>query len=484
MANCPTCGKRVKADDRFCNQCGHGLGKEASPVNVFYNSKYTYFTGTSTPIDLRVGNRSDSEIKDLEISVTCPQLGLSQWFAVPPLPEAEEEELEFEFRFPEVQKGIYKLQFMVSYKSGDTFVNFGGSLRVQICEDVLNALKLKTNFAGSRIIGSYIDINLKEAISGGAITSADQLLAEQREAKDRWREVALKAAKTPFFLKEKPDKRKQHSLMLVNTQEPGHRYYLFAKDRLVFGRPHDEPVDVCTIVYPYDEKDKNSLTHHVSRKQFALEVRGAELKLKNLCSPRALGTVLAGKRMGAGETAVIHDDTQINLSMVLGLDLKLHFTKRLDRYVVADSDWESIPGVIHAGEDQSELSKISEKKRLACVSISRRLLQPGRDRSDEHYLLVTRLATIGNEKQCSICLCREGVVEHHARIYQYGGRFYLNVLPDGLGAANVDGRAPERNEIIPLKPEMRITFGESQWEIREVAWDYCLPGEGGESSKP
>lgn len=436
-------------------------------INQFYRQR---FRGV---LHIQLENLSDSAFDSIELEVSGDLLGRTERWKCGLSPCAG---VEKRFGFKAEDAGVEMVAFIVDARQNESILSYWAEVDLPVFADTedLRQIRLQADnminvSAGTgKQMGNSVNNNISIMVDQGKIRNANDLMREYRSLLAEFELLTLthdpirsqeKTEELRRTRKEQRDKEDKDERIVDGTKGSqtdvasllmeikGRRTHimLIAKPQAKLGKHRSN--DLVTRICPRSpENDQQS--NQISREHCRIELTAKGLMVRDKGSVN--GTFLDGKRVD--DRGDIIDGTSKELD--LGGALKLGVRKLADRGKIDPTAYRK-----PAEGGPGQLWDIAEQAGIASLVLTRTgNLGPDDENGRESYCLVYRLATIGSDKDCALCIDEKGVEPVHAAVVYLRDRFYMKSLAE-IANVIVNDRTLSRNELIPLSFGDRVRIG-------------------------
>jgi hypothetical protein len=467
MAFCTQCGK--EKDDSYRGLLCSNCNQELERLKLYFNSKYTWFQGSSRPLELQIENLVEERLFNININLHSADIDLRLQKTIKTLLPAGNKTIKFNPFVPENESGTRSLEITISYQDS-SYHNHSLTGEFDL---LIFAVKEDNSGRVINIQASgdvrMIDSSINEADKRAGLSYQDEMLLQDRSKADEWEEIDLELIRSDFFLPEKFSSEETPELMLSDLAEPKDRVYLVSGEKLTIGRPGEEIPPIPAVCPGYNPDDPNDLSLRISRNQLELISEEGQIFLKNHASAFSLGTSVGERRLETGEELAISKPFTLNISMVLDLELQPVEIEPL-LGIITNEDWVSIAGDGQFTEDISHNYMKRCESGFAAVRIFMQQSQ-GEERKRRAFSYVHVFEPIGGNGDLLRDPKRTGS-ESLGRIYSLWGRYFLRVFDHGLNEIRLDGNALDAGEIRQLRPGMVLQIGNAGYKIEKTEWPF------------
>jgi len=476
--------------------CSPQIGSNLTPEFCIYCPGF----GSRPHVHVRVDKRLDCE--DWEEGPKLQQKDESIWVFY--------ESLRLTSGGSDCRCGTYRIELHAVFHTGSgPAYCFQGVVRIKVTDTATDAKPVleidgdegaMINLMG-RDLSEFAAIRLKGG-QRAAINIQENLFPEsdaaQDDAKAQMQGFAMQLPLKPDFELQQHiprlSSRGRHEWMdsAALTLPDGRRTLLLARSSVLCGRERNDRngQKVCDIVlrlWPRITEDHAQLSAKISRSHFRLTLEEGGLTIEDESS---FGTYLGGQRLTGPLTLRQNSPPRQMLAVagILGLELTRHcdpMWRSLEQTLdLIESEYFRAAGVSehelkpwqHARRTEFDAVRLRRRGKLPIHEYLPHLAQTlppvhfesvreaayRIDPTDalsgrEEYVLVFRSATLGGSPDDAICLT--GLQHAHARIFNLGGRFWLEHLAQ-YQETRVDGELIEPRELVPLAPGMELAFGQ------------------------
>ncbi|MBN1506067.1 MAG: FHA domain-containing protein [Sedimentisphaerales bacterium] len=528
--SCPQCGAILTGDRaRFCHQCGsdlleaQGTKREETPsetqnlaslrgrevaveseqdtttgassvgeqerestrlrekntsrgLTLSINANQFYMQGFRAVLDIKVDNVSDVPFESIEVEASGDLLGRVERWACS-LGACEGLRKRFGLKLEDA--GIEMIEFRVVARQGDSVYSYWAETDLPVFEktDRLSDIKIQADrfinvgggAGGSKDMAHAVNVNIENLIKQDRIQNANDLMREYRRFPPDFEvlhlvydpkgsgERAGVSGVTPKGGKKIIDSRRGSpveiaSLRIKTDSRPFH-VLLVAKAHVGLGKHRGN--DIVTRICPRSP-EHDHLSNQMSRDHCRLELTPKGVLVQDRQSVN--GTFLDGRQVNEHGCPIEGRDRELDLAGVFKLGIR-----RLGQR--AGTDEAAYRGLLDAGPGQ--LWDTASQAGIESIVLTRLgNLGPDDENGRECYCLVYRLATIGSDKDCVLCLTESGLEPVHAAVVYLRDRFYLENLSEP-STVTVNDRMLLQHELMPLSFGDRIRIARLEMEFAQ-----------------
>jgi pSer/pThr/pTyr-binding forkhead associated (FHA) protein len=218
---------------------------------------------------------------------------------------------------------------------------------------------------------------------------------------------------------------------------------------------------IVTRVLPRSP-EHDEMSNRLSRSHCLIRLTHRGVTIKD--NQTVNGSVLDEQPLGDRAHVLGPQSRRLDMAGVFSLDLHLCVDAN-DR--MARAGYDQLPEFA-----PEEMWMTAAEARINALSLRRHRNLGHEDKhGQESYCLVYRLATLGADPHCAICVPDQGLEKIHAGLLFFNSRFYLENV-SGLTDVSVNDQPLNRHELIPLRWGDRLQIKRLQMEFKEAGQLY------------
>ena len=463
MAFCNNCGVEHDGGGRFCDACNSNIPR----LKLSFNEKYTYFQGTTRPLEFILENIDQENLFNVELTVSCKEAHFSQTKKRRVMKTGKGKPFRFNFPCPHDLSGFAILDLRLNYQ--DIFQK----THARVAETDINICSISHD-SNSQIINiqsggdvRLIKSDIIESGQGPGISYQDQKLQKERRLPDNWQELDLEKPATDLFISHRPDFSCSDTLMFIDRNDDSQKIYLSSKDNLVLGRPADVVPEIPLLCHPYNPSDPNDQSLRISRKQMEIVREDGSYYLINHATPFSLGCSINDRRLDTGEKLELKSSFIVNVSLLIDLAINANFASP-DHPPVSIDSWREMLGEGNFASLASQSYQASCRTGISNVRL--RISQCQGDRTSQEVVSLVGLRDGIGSSSDLLRDPRQTAGESFAFIYHVAGAFFLHVLDSGISRIVLEGDHFEPGEIRQLRAGMTLVVDSVEYQILKPQW--------------
>jgi len=438
------------------------------------NTNQFYMQGFRAVLDIKIDNTSDKPFESIEVEASGDLLGrVERWSCS--LGACEGLRKRFGLKLEDA--GIEMIEFRVHARLGDSVYSYWAEADLPVFEktDRLSDIQIQADrfinvgggASGSKDMAHAVTVNIENLVKQEKIQNANDLMREYRKFPPDFEILPLVYDPRgggehagAFGTKPKGGKRIVDSRrgspadtasLRVKTDDRPFHVLLIAKAQVGLGKNRGN--DIVTRICPRSP-EHDHLSNQMSRDHCRIELTPKGALIRDLQSVN--GTFLDGRQIKDHGCPIEGRNKELDLAGVFKLGVR-----RLGQDARTDGAayralMEGGPGQLWDTADQAGIESI----------VLTRLGNLGSDDANgcECYCLVYRLATIGSNQDCALCITEKGVEPVHAAVVYLRDRFYLENLSESPNVV-VNERTLLKSELMPLSFGDRIRIVRLEMEF-------------------